>query len=331
VLPRPRLKAEYVLPLRWAGHEDTSELTGYLHKLSGWLDVTVVDGSQPKVFNHHSALWAPWVRHLKPEPWRGRNGKVAGVVTGVRTARHEYVIIADDDVRWNRAELERVLEILAGCDLVRPQNVFSPLTWHARWDTARSLVNRTFGADYPGTYALRRSTFLRAGGYDGDVLFENLEMARTLRAAGGREIAAGSLFVPRRPPSARHFLGQRVRQAYDDFAQPVRLITESTLLPLALLALIRLRRAGLASRVGLAVLSAFLGSVAMGEVGRRRKGGRSVYPSTAALWTPFWLAERAACVWLAIGHRLAGGMPYRGQRIFLAAHSNRELRRPHWR
>ncbi len=112
--------------------------------------------------------------------------------------------------------------LLAEADLVRPQNYFDPLPWHARWDTARILCNRAFGSDFPGTLGVR-SSFLRSiGGYDGDVLFENLELIRTVTAAGGRVIDAPDLFVRRRPPTVARFLEQRPRQAYDDWAQPLR-------------------------------------------------------------------------------------------------------------
>lgn len=322
----PPLEVEYVLPLKWTAGEDPYELAAYLRLLSKWLDVTVVDGSDPEVFDRHRRLWTPWVRHMRPEPRPGRNGKVAGVVTGVSAARHEFVIIADDDVRWDRTGLERAVALLSDSDLVRPQNVFSPLPWHARWDTARSLVNRALGADYPGTYALRRSAFEAADGYDGDVLFENLEMSRTLRAVGGRETSAQSLFVRRIPPTTRHFFGQRTRQAYDDLAQPARLVAEAALLPVGLLVLSRLRGNRLRGRAALTLLAAVPGSVVLGEIGRRRQGGRAAFPPTAALWTPLWFAERACCVWVAILHRLLGGMPYGGQRIRVAAHSNRQLR-----
>ncbi len=325
--PRARLAVEYVLPLRWLADEDPGELTHYLHRLSSWLDVTVVDGSEYDVFARHHRLWSPTVRHIRPESWPGRNGKVAGVVTGLRVARHEGVVIADDDVRWDRRGLTAATALLEAYDLVRPQNVFEPLPWHARWDTARSLLNRAFGADYPGTYAVRRSTFLRMGGYDGDVLFENLELSRTLQAAGGREICADSLFVTRRPPTARHFLQQRVRQAYDDLAQPPRLVAEGALLP----TLLTLFAAGATSRerraaAGIGLLTVGAATVAVAEYGRRKADGRAAFPASAPLWAPLWLVERAVCVWIALLHRMAGGMPYAGERIKLAAHSRRTLR-----
>jgi hypothetical protein len=322
-----RLAAEYVLPLRWDDDDDLEELTAYLRWLSRQLDITVVDGSRPLIFERHAASWGTWLRHVRPAVPNEGNGKVAGVITGVYAARHEAVVIADDDVRWDRPGLEQAIQLLECADLVRPQNVFQPMPWHARWDTGRSLINRAFAGDYPGTYALRRSTFIRIGGYAGDVLFENLELARTVRAHGGNELLASALFVPRRPPSTRQFLRQRIRQAYDDFAQPSRLVVEASFLPGALLILGHGRRSTRSLRqTAVAFASALLVAVLIAERGRRAGGGSHRYPRTAALWTPLWMAERAVGIWVAIGYRLAGGMPYAGSRLRLAAHTLRDLR-----
>lgn len=318
VPPRPPpLEAEYVLPLAWSDDDGLPELTAYLARLVRLLPVTVVDGSPPELAARHRDAWPASVRQLAPEPWPGPNGKVAGVMTGVRAARADRVVLADDDVRYDEGGLRRLVALLDRAALVRPQNVFEPAPWHARWDTARSLLNRALGSDYPGTFGLRRSALLAAGGYDGHALFENLELIRTLRAAGAREVRADDLYVVRRPPTARSFVGQRVRQAYDDLAQPARLLAELAVLPLALLALRRPRALALGAA----------GVVTLAEVGRRRAGGSRAYPATAALWAPLWLTERAVCVWLALGSRLRGGVPYRGARVRLAAHSVRSLRR----
>jgi hypothetical protein len=323
-----RLSTEYVLPLRWYDTRQTADLTDYLRELTQWLDVTVVDGSPPQVFALHHARWAGCCRHVAPEPWPGGNGKVGGVITGLRLARHEAVIIADDDVRWERSQLEEAVSLLQHADLVRPQNYFAPCPWHARWDTGRTLLNRALGADYPGTYVVRRSTFLRMGGYAGDVLFENLELSRTVRAAGGHQIDAKSLLVQRRPPTARHFLGQRVRQAYDDLAQPGRLAAEAAVLPVLLVWLGRvLKQPEARFHAALHAACAVAVIVGVAEVGRRRYGGTATFPSSSALWAPMWLLERAVCVWLALARRLTGGMPYGGQRLVTAAHSSRLLRR----
>ena len=304
------IDAEYILPLRWSDDDGLGELVAYLRELTALIDVTVVDGSPQPLFAAHAHAFPPGVRHLPVEPWPGRNGKVAGVMTGVRAARHDRVVVADDDVRYDRASLRAVVGMLDTADIVRPQNVFDPAPWHARWDTGRILLNRALGDDYPGTLAFLRAPLVAAGGYDGDVLFENLELIRTLRAVGGRERTAPDIFVVRRPPTARHFLHQRVRQAYDDFAQPVRLIAELLILPATITLAFGRRRA---------LLVAAGAVVAVAERGRRRAGGASVFPRTAALWAPLWMLERGVCVWAALGMRLRGGVRYSDGRLRRAA------------
>ncbi|MEU1397181.1 glycosyltransferase family 2 protein [Micromonospora zamorensis] len=316
-----RLPMTYVLPLRWHADTGLAELTDYLRWLAGRVDVIVVDGSAPDLFARHADAWRGLVRHLPPDATtRGLNGKVLGVCTGVRAAGHEHVAIADDDVRYDEAGLTAVHRLLDRVDLVRPQNYFDPLPWHAWWDTGRTLLNRALGADYPGTLAVRRSTFLAMGGYDPDVLFENLELIRTLRANDGTEAAPAWLYVRRLPPDAAHFRGQRVRQAYDDLAQPARLLTSLAVLP-ALAAAVAARRPAL-------VLGAAAGTVALAELGRRRAGGTAVFPAATALAAPVWLLERGVCGWLAVGQRfLFGGVRYGDTRIRRAAHPTRALRR----
>ena len=317
------MDVEYVLPLRWAADDpaELADLTGYLGGLCGEVAVTVVDGSPPAVFAAHAAAWRDLpVRHLPPDADLDfAMGKVNGVWTALRRPGPERAVIADDDVRWPLPALRTAVGLLEGADVVRPQNVFVPAPWHARWDTGRTLLNRAVAADWPGTLAVRRSALARAGGYDGDALFENLELVRAVQAVGGTERPVLDLYVPRRPPTAAHFRGQRVRQAYDSLAQPGRLAVELALLPAAALAL-----AG--GRPG-ALLGGALAAAGLAEVGRRRAGGAAVFPADAALWAPLWLAERAVCSWLAVGARLRGGVPYRDRRLPLAAHSPRRLRR----
>ncbi|MDQ1722381.1 MAG: hypothetical protein QOI26_2115 [Pseudonocardiales bacterium] len=310
----------YILPIKSDHHRDIGELARYLNELSGSAQVIVVDGSPPEVFDAHRALLSSAVTHVRPaEDVRFRNGKVNGVITGFRLCRSDKVVIADDDVRYEPAQLHRLELALDTAELVRPQNYFWPLPWHARWDTARSLLNRAvIGADFPGTLALRLSPRLRVSGYDGDVLFENLELIRTVRAAGGRERLMLDLYVRRLPPSTKHFVRQRVRQAYDSFAQPGRMTLELALLPVFVLLGRRPLRLGglLGAAVGVA------------EVGRRRAAGRAVFAPGSVWFTPAWLAERSICSWLAVASRLLfGGARYSGGRIWRAAHSAAELRR----
>jgi hypothetical protein len=280
--------------------------------------VIVVDGSPAPLFAAHARAWDGIVCHLHPDPDVScANGKVAGVITGMRRATADHVVIADDDVRYDPDGLRAVVGLLRDADLVRPQNHFHPLPWHA--DTARTLLNRGLGGDYPGTFGIRRATFVAMGGYDGDVLFENLELIRTVRAHGGTERRAPDLYVRRLPPEARRFWSQRVRQAYDDLAQPLRMATFLTIGPAASYALLR-RRPG-------AVLAGAAVTVALAELGRRRSGGARVFPASASLIAPVWVAERAVCSWVALAARCAGGVSYAGRRIRVAAHSPRHLAR----
>jgi hypothetical protein len=310
----------YVLPLRWPDDHGILELSSYLEWLRLRVELIVVDGSPRERYEAHRRRW-PWLDvHVPPDADLSyANGKVNGVITGVRRARYPAVIIADDDVRYGESEIRRVEALLQEADLVRPQNYFAPRPWHAVWDTARTLLNRAFGADHPGTLGVRRDRFLAMGGYDGDCLFENLELIRTVRASGGAVADVPDLYVCRRPTTARGFLRQRVRQAYDDLAQPGRLLCAMAILPAGTW-LAASRPRGLAITV--------LATIAVAEYGRRRHAGRARFSALAPLCAPLWLVERGVCSWLAVGTRvLFGGVSYAGARLRTAAHSETELRR----
>lgn len=323
-----RLPASYVLPLRWSRPGPIAELSSYLRTIGGEIDeILVVDGSPEALFEHHAAALQGVVRHIRPHPdLRFHMGKVNGIVTGIRECSYERIVLADDDVRYDAASLRRVIALLDEADLVRPQNYFDDLPWHARWDTARSLLNRVFTGDltfpvgdFPGTLAVRRESFQAVGGYDGDALFENLELMRTIRAGGGAVASPLDLYVARRPPSTRHFLSQRVRQAYDDFAVPLRIGAFLAIVPLALAALLGGRSRWLGAGA--------VASIAGAEIGRQRAGGAERFPISASLLAPAWIVERAICAWLALGAKLRGGVRYGEGRLNHSATPLRHLRR----
>ncbi|MGD9996304.1 MAG: glycosyltransferase family 2 protein [Ilumatobacteraceae bacterium] len=309
--------ATYLLPIKLSA-PPTDELTDYLERIASWCELIVVDGSSPPLFDDAQERWSPFALHVPPDPrHRCLNGKVHGVLTGLDLVVTDVVIVADDDVRYDLDALVACVDALDAADLVRPQNYFDPLPWHARWDTARTLLNRSTGSDWPGTLVMRTDSIRRAGGYDGDVLFENLEMVRTVERAGGRSVTRPDLYVRRLPPSAAHFWSQRVRQAYDEFARPMRLAISLAILPLVG-TLVMGRRWG-----SLTALAA--GAVATAEVGRRRCGGVRRFPTSSALLAPAWLLERGICSWLALGRRLTGGVPYSSGKIVHAATPRRHL------
>ena len=317
-----RLDLTYVLPLR-SVRRAPPELTAYLGELVQCIDdVVVVDGSPEPVRAAHAAAWPARVRQLPVDPaFAYANGKVNGVLTGLGAARHDTVVLADDDVRYDRAGLAAVARLLEVAHAVMPQNYYAPLTWPAAYDTSRVLVQRALRHDFAGTVGVRRHLLARTGGYDGDVLFENLELMRTVAAAGGVVRYEPGLYVRRLSPEVRHFLGQRVRQAYDEFARPAHLAAALAVVPgVVSLVVGRRWRALGAAGVGCALVA---------ERGRRRAGGRAYFPVRACLLAPAWVVERGVCAWVAAGWWLAGGVPYAGRRLRRAANSPRRLHGVH--
>jgi hypothetical protein len=308
------LELTYLLPLRSDG-ESIDELALYLRHIATTVDdVVVVDGSAAAERRAHQHAFGGRVRVLEPEE-RTLMGKVGNVMTGMRVARHNKVVIADDDVRYTEEQLARVGTLLQDFAVVRPQNYFVPLPWHARVDAARTLLARVSGGDWPGTLGVQRDALVGAGGYAGDVMFENLQLVRTVRAVGGREHVALDLLVRRRPPTASHFRAQQVRQAYDELARPERLVVSLAIAPLCAWAAVTRRWHVLAFA---SIIVAMLA-----EAGRRRAGGREVFPASSSLLAPPWTLWRSLCSWAAIGARLRGGVRYRGVRIKHAARAPR--------
>jgi hypothetical protein len=110
-----------------------------------------------------------------------------------------------------------------------------------------------------------------------------------------------------------------VRQAYDDFAMPLRLAVFLAIGPLAAIAVARRRWT--------AVAAAALASIGAAELGRRRAGGTERFPFSGSLLAPTWIAERAVCSWLALGARAKGGVRYGEGRLRHPATPMRRLRR----
>ena len=313
-------EATYLLPIRASDSSQARELAAYVNGIPCH-DVLVVDASPPQLFALHAKLFADHVRHIAPAGKPDTlNGKAHGVVTGMSLAQYNRVIIADDDVRYDAASLGAVLTALRTADVIRPQNYFDPCPWHAVLDSARMLINRSLDGDWPGTLAVRRSALPH--GYNTAVLFENYELVRTVCARGGREYIARNLFVRRLPPTSAHYWSQRIRQAYDEFARPARLILALAIAPLCAWSAIRHRL-----EIPTAVL---LGAMALAAAGWLREGAYKFISPLAILAAPVWLAERSVCAWLALYERARyGGVRYAGS-ILRAAASTRAERNAKW-
>lgn len=312
-----RAETTYILPIKAASAEGAQELGAYLALLDV-AQIIVVDASEPAVFDAHARVFPCTVQHIQPDPdVEGCNGKVRGVLTALRRSVHPRVVIGDDDVRYDRAALDSVLAALDRAEVARPQNYFSPVPWHALLDNARQLINRGLDGDWPGTLAFRRA-FLPHG-YNPDALFENLELVRTVRARGGREAVLYGTFVKRLPPTTAHFWTQRVRQAYDEFARPARLIGALSLLPLTC--------ASLALGWWQIPLAALVAGELVALRGLLRARAYRYMSPLALAFVPLWLAERAVCSWAAIYERLRyGGVRYAGRIVRDSVCADEELR-----
>jgi hypothetical protein len=314
------MSVSYVLPIKWDGNQPLNELTSYLEYLSPHTELIIVDGSLPENFEKHHRFWSHLGKHIPPAAhYQFLNGKVNGVMTGITAATHDHVIIADDDVRYLVGQLHELGKLLNNHQLVSPQNYFQPRPWHGTWDSSRSLLNLALAHDYPGTLAVQRKFLLALGGYDGDVLFENLELIRTIKAGGGKVLYKNDLFVRRLPPSTKHFLSQRIRQAYDDYAQPARLAFFIMLLPLCIL---------LAIYKPILIALLIIASIIIAEVGRRKYGGQRVFAISCSFFAPAWLLERGICTWLALFQKLInGGVSYNAATIRKAANPIETIKR----
>ncbi|MFN2531838.1 MAG: hypothetical protein ABR555_11120, partial [Pyrinomonadaceae bacterium] len=232
-----------------------------------------------------------------------------GVQTGVDLASCERIILADDDIRYCVADVERMCEFLDNFEMVRPQNFIAPLPWWARVETARILINRGVlrAGDYPGTCGFRRSTMHRIGPYDGDVLFDNEEIVRHFALNGVNIKYALDFFILKLPPTFRKWLEQRPRQAYEDFVMRAKTAAFLSILPLSLgLSFVGYVRIAF---LFLAILS--LLSILISSRGLLRDAAYRFFPVSSPLWAPLWIFERSLSVYCALYWRARyGGYPF---------------------
>jgi hypothetical protein len=309
-------RCTYLLPIRRAAFStsEATELANYFRLLVACgCDVLVIDGSSPEVLARHAALWRSCCQHEPVDRRFGyRNDKVNGIRTGVERATCEKIVLADDDIRYGADSLGRVVELLDRCEVVRPQNFLAPLPWWAAMEAARMLTNRATlrTGDYPGTCAFRRTIFLAAGDYDGDVLFDNEEIMRHFAESGATIAYALDLFVRKRPPAFRKWLEQRPRQAYEDFGLRAKTALFFALPPLSLGAAYRFGGKGLARFLGVVALV----STALALYGWCRGRAREHFPLRVVLFAPLWVCERAlSTYWALYWFLVHGGYPFGGQ------------------
>jgi hypothetical protein len=274
--------------------------------------VLVVDGSPPAVFAAHAQGWDGICRHvLVDAKYTYLNGKVNGVHTGVDLASHEHIVLADDDIRYTAADLARACVLLERYEIVRPQNYLAPLPWWVRTDSARMLMFRgTLRAgDYSGTCAFRRSTCLRIGHYDGDVLLDNEELVRHFAVKGAAILCDTAFFILKHPPGFRKWLEQRPRYAYEDLGMCSKTALFASLIPTA--SMLGLLSGSMAAVLFVAIVA--LTSIFLALRGLLRDRAYRFFPAHTMLYAPLWVLERAVATYWAFYWRVRyGGCPFGG-------------------
>jgi Glycosyl transferase family 21 len=310
-------RCTYLLPIRRGAfsQSETVEFAGYFNALTNLgCDVLVIDGSPANVFDLHHAVWSQHASHEKVDPHFGYlNAKVNGIHTGVGLSPNEKIILADDDIRYNAEEIERISNLLDEFEVVRPQNYLHPLPWWARMEAARMLINRATlaAADYPGTCAFLRSAMLRVGHYDGDVLFDNEELIRHFARHKARICYANDFFVQKSAPRLRKWLEQRPRQAYEDFALRAKTALFFALPVCAIFSALLFGKKG----ITFFSVAAALAAMAVAFAGWRRGQARKCFPPSLILFAPLWILERSlSTYWALYWYLRHGGYPF-GDRL----------------
>ena len=272
-------------------------------------ETLVVDGSPPEVFAEHASAWRGVCRHEPVDTqYKYLNGKVNGIHTGIQLAEHNRIILADDDIRYTPADVRRMADLLDEFDMARPQNYFRPLPVWARTDAARMLINRAWIAegDYSGTLGVTKNTMLRAGHYDGDVLFDNEEIVRHFRLKGARIKHARDFFILKLPPTFEKWVEQRPRQAYEDFVMRAKTLFFASL-PLVL-GLTWMKAGWQTALIYAAVIS--LGASAVAALGLN-DGAARFFPPRIIFYAPLWIAERCVSTyWAFYWYFTRGGYPF---------------------
>src|ERR1700753_3293662 len=105
-------RCTYLLTIRRVRFDarEAEHFRDYFRLLAGaGCEVLVVDGSPCEVFDAHALAWGDSCRHVSVDPvYRYLNGKVNGIHTGVALARCEYIILADDDIRYTPEDVRRL-------------------------------------------------------------------------------------------------------------------------------------------------------------------------------------------------------------------------------
>jgi hypothetical protein len=287
----PDRRCTYVVAIS-SGGPDLRPLAEYLSTLGvAGCEVVVLDSSQA-VDEHRRIL-----------RWVGRHVVVDEPLDIVRTAASlascEKIIIANESVRYNIADLTELCALLDAHEVVEPQDYLEPLPWWGGIDAGRMLVHRGLDPhpDSGPTFGFRRAIPRGLRGFDAT---GSSDPARALFSQGAEIVSPTDLFVRRCPPRLREWLRERPREADRDFTIPSKSAFFFALIPMAIL---------LALIGGSRIAAGYTGAVAFASIVlavRGRMGAGAFFPLRACLYAPLWVLERSVSVYWALLRKMRG-------------------------
>ena len=151
------------------------------------------------------------------------SGKSAALNFAIRKASYDIVAFVDADSTLAPDALEKLVRPLAdknisiSSGIIRARHTKNPLSWmqdidyisSSGWRYSCDKINATYIS--PGFAAFRKKDMLRAGGFGGDTLTEDLDTTLTMRRRGYGAAMTQALMFTSVPSTLRSFVRQRVR------------------------------------------------------------------------------------------------------------------------
>ena len=241
--------------------------------------------------------------HRRVLRWVARHVAVQEPIDVVRTAAElascDKIVIADENVRYNVADLTELCALLDAHEVVEAQDYLEPMPWWGGIDAGRMLVHRGIDPhpDRGATFGFRRSTLRGLRGFDAT---GSIDPVRVLALHGAEVVSEPELFVRRCPQQLGEWLRERPREALLDFDFPAKSAFFFALIPMAIL----LTMMG-GGRLAIGYTSAVaFASIVMAV--RGRMGAGAFFPLRACLFAPLWVLERSMSVYWALLLRMRG-------------------------
>ena len=290
---KPDRRCTYVVALSPATRSlDLRPFAEYLSTLGvAGCEVVVLDASDA-VDEHRRIL-----------RWVARHVSVHEPIDVVRTAAHvascEKIIIADEHVRYNVADLTELCAMLDAHEVVEAQDYLEPMPWWGGIDAGRMLVHRGIDPhpDRGATFGFRRSVVRGLRGFDAT---GSTDPVRLFALHGAEVVGATELFVRRCPRQLGEWLRERPREAGLDFDIPAKAAFFFALIPMAVLLTLM---GGGRIAIGYTAAVAFASIVV---AVRGRIGAGAFFPLRACLYAPLWVLERSVSVYWALLQRMRG-------------------------